>query len=56
MKEIIKSALDKFITEGAIQINLQSDAARGSLAQFIYEEIKKCQNQKDQENIKTKRV
>ena len=54
MKEIIKSALDKFTT-GAVQINLQSDAARGSLAQFIYEEIKKCQNQKDQENIKTKK-
>ena len=54
MRNLIKKALDDFIT-GAVQINLDSDAARGSLAEFIYEEIKKCQNQKDQENIKTKK-
>jgi hypothetical protein len=54
MKNIIKQTLDEFISYSK-QVNLDSEAARDSLAQFIYEEIKKCQNQKDQENIKTKK-
>ena len=54
MKNIIKQTLDEFISYSK-QVNLDSEAARDSLAQFIYEEIKKCQSQKDQENIKRKR-
>lgn len=49
MKDIIKKALDEFIIE-SVQINLQSDAARGSLAQFIYDEIKKVEFKKENEN------
>lgn len=49
MKDIIKKALDEFIIE-SVQINLQSDAARGSLAQFIYDEIKKAEFKKENEN------
>lgn len=49
MKDVIKKALDEFIIE-SVQINLQSDAARGALAQFIYDKIKKVEFKKENEN------
>jgi len=54
MEEAIKKAIKEF-SEMSSQINLDSQAARDALSYFIYEEIKICQNQKDQENIKTKK-
>jgi len=49
MEEAIKKAIKEF-SEMSSQINLDSQAARDALSYFIYEEIKKVEFKKENEN------
>jgi hypothetical protein len=49
MKEVIKNILDEY-TKHSFQLNLDSDAARYSLAEHIEEGIKKWQKENQKKN------
>jgi hypothetical protein len=49
MKEVIKNILNEF-SQHSFQINLDSEAAKDTLAQYIEEGIKKWQKEKQKKN------